>query len=1439
MTSITEIDGVNAALAADEEALFSSVFNNVALAGNNISLEMLQLATEVYGPDRADFLHHDPLVWENPSGNNTGAKVAVAPQTRGWHPVAASELGMPPEEQSNPLKYSFIGGQYQAIDTSESVPISGDYAEANALVLTGLVHDPVSGTDKRTLTLVIRGTDQVADAYFDYKDFQTHYAKFAPLVAALHDYLADAGAGIQQVLISGHSLGAGVVPYFMQGFPDTASYAVRAYVDGPPGSEVDAGDSRIVNFVHAGQIFPAEGDDHRGDAVVIVGEVSHSDDTNIGGGLGGKAIVEGIMDVLSPSGIDPKTRVGSDILIDSDVPQDLPIVSWVYGQGLFGPQHNSNLYAADLAKLVRFANDDSSPFAWTDASKTQHNALALALRSGTVYDGSSVAIAVGQPAKAELQALLDPHSSTNSPTNFVDPAVYVGQPYASDINVYWRDDYVLSEANGTIHWDQPWTWSLFGYPFNPAEHVHVVDGGSTAAPSLVVLEGSSSDYRFTTKMTDLGLEADLNWVDSDSVEHLIGQLYRTKPLLFLPTTTSSSAAGADIMSAAEPQFMMNLDGSAVTVQTALAGQSALTVDPSFDYTDAGDENLTITGSGLGDIIALGSGNNTVIETTGSNIIFVKDAATAGSNTIHGGDGYDTIVGGQGNDTIVGGSGITTVYYSGARSEYQITRLESGELQIADPGIGTPEGTDTLSGVEFFHFADKTYDFSAPVIAATDVSAVYGQTFAASDLFTAVDSDDPILSYQLLDSTPDPTSGKWLLGGVPQTASQIIDVSAAQLAQTAFQSGFGTDSLSVRAFDGIDWSEWTPLTVASPTSLLIGVNLAGAEFAPPYDTNTGQRTSSPDPGVFGTNYTYPTHAEIDYYAAKGMSVVRLPFLWERIQHTQSGPLDAAELVRLDDVVNYATGKGLKIEIELHDYGFGFGGEIGPQTPNSSFADVWGKLAGHFTSNPGVIFGLMNEPHVQSAADWLVSANAAIAAIRSAGALQEILVPGTGWDGAWSWTLADTNNATVMGPGVVDPGHNFAFEVHQYLNSDSSGTHPGVVSPTIGVERLTAITQWAEANSHRLFLGEIGVDTQATSLAALDNTLNFIKQHTDVWQGVTYWAGGPWWGNYMFSIEPQNGVDKPQMAILMGRGADTAATHNFNGDGKSDILWQSDDGTPAVWLMDGTGATTASAAGSFNPGPTWHVKASADFDGDGKADILWQGNDGTAAMWLMDGPNATFAGAAGPFNPGPSWDIKGAGDFDGDGKADILWQGNDGTAAMWLMDGPNATFVGAAGPFNPGPTWEIKGTGDFDGDGKSDILWQGSDGTPAIWLMDGPNATFVGAAGPFNPGPSWEIKGTGDFDGDGKSDILWQSSNGTPAIWLMDGTNAVTVGAAGSFNPGPSWQVKGAGDFDGDGKSDILWQGSDGTPAIWLMDGTHAVTVSAAGSFNPGHDWHVIV
>ena len=63
------------------------------------------------------------------------------------------------------------------------------------------------------------------------------------------------------------------------------------------------------------------------------------------------------------------------------------------------------------------------------------------------------------------------------------------------------------------------------------------------------------------------------------------------------------------------------------------------------------------------------------------------------------------------------------------------------------------------------------------------------------------------------------------------------------------------------------------------------------------------------------------------------------------------------------------------------------------------------------------------------------------------------------------------------------------------------------------------------------------------------------------------------------------------------------------------------------MDGTSSTFVGAVGPFNPGPAWHIEGIGDFNGDGKSDIIWQGDNGAAAMWLMDGTNSTFAGAVG--------------------------------------------------------------------------------------------------------------------------------------------------------------------------------------------------------------------
>jgi endoglucanase len=117
------------------------------------------------------------------------------------------------------------------------------------------------------------------------------------------------------------------------------------------------------------------------------------------------------------------------------------------------------------------------------------------------------------------------------------------------------------------------------------------------------------------------------------------------------------------------------------------------------------------------------------------------------------------------------------------------------------------------------------------------------------------------------------------------------------------------------------------------------------------------------------------------------------------------------------------------------------------------------------------------------------------------------------------------------GVQDPIHNTLYEMHQYLDSDSSGTTSTCVSSTIGSQDLMAATQWMKAQHVRGLLGEFGVANNPTCMSALSDMLTYIDQNRDVWAGWTWWSAGPWWGSYMFSIEPSNGTDAPQMATLV--------------------------------------------------------------------------------------------------------------------------------------------------------------------------------------------------------------------------------------------------------------------------------------------------------------------
>ncbi len=116
----------------------------------------------------------------------------------------------------------------------------------------------------------------------------------------------------------------------------------------------------------------------------------------------------------------------------------------------------------------------------------------------------------------------------------------------------------------------------------------------------------------------------------------------------------------------------------------------------------------------------------------------------------------------------------------------------------------------------------------PTVVPSSVSVSRGQSLAAASLFSAADADgDSITRFQFWDSTPDPASGHLVVDGLAQAAGMAIEVTAAQLTVTSFQSGSGTDKLWVRAFDGALWGAWQPFAVTAPVEQPPVVTVASA------------------------------------------------------------------------------------------------------------------------------------------------------------------------------------------------------------------------------------------------------------------------------------------------------------------------------------------------------------------------------------------------------------------------------------------------------------------------------------------------------------------------------------------------------------------------------------------------------------------------------------
>lgn len=107
-------------------------------------------------------------------------------------------------------------------------------------------------------------------------------------------------------------------------------------------------------------------------------------------------------------------------------------------------------------------------------------------------------------------------------------------------------------------------------------------------------------------------------------------------------------------------------------------------------------------------------------------------------------------------------------------------------------------------------------------------------------------------------------------------------------------------------------------------------------------------------------------------------------------------------------------------------------------------------------------------------------------------------------------------------LTDPSDKIIYEMHQYLDSDGSGTSEKCVSATIGKERITDATAWLKANKKRGIIGETAGGANAQCISALSGMLSYMEDNSDVWTGWVWWGGGPWWGNYIYGFEPPSGT-----------------------------------------------------------------------------------------------------------------------------------------------------------------------------------------------------------------------------------------------------------------------------------------------------------------------------
>jgi len=294
----------------------------------------------------------------------------------------------------------------------------------------------------------------------------------------------------------------------------------------------------------------------------------------------------------------------------------------------------------------------------------------------------------------------------------------------------------------------------------------------------------------------------------------------------------------------------------------------------------------------------------------------------------------------------------------------------------------------------------------------------------------------------------------------------------------------------------------------------GVNIAGFDFGCGTDgtCNTGGIVNPGSTGISQMNH---------FIKDDGLNTFRLPVGWQYLLNNKlGGTLDATNFANYDALMQGCLNSGAALCIvDIHNYARWNGAIVGQGGPtNAQFASLWSQIATKYKGNAKIAFGIMNEPHDLDINTWGTSVQAAVTAIRQAGATgNKILLPGTGYTSAAEFI--DNGSAAALGKVTNLDGSytNLIFDVHRYLDSDNSGTHASCT--TNNVAAFTTLGNYLRTNKRQAILTETGGGaTDSSCLTNLCQQLATLNTYSDVFLGWTGWSAGMFDTSYVLSETP---------------------------------------------------------------------------------------------------------------------------------------------------------------------------------------------------------------------------------------------------------------------------------------------------------------------------------